>query len=156
MIRIDIPGFKKVEVEHLVLDYNGTLAIDGKLIDGVQPLLEKLSRKINLHVLTADTFGTSANALSGINCSLEILKEPFQDKQKEQFVTNLGENNVIAIGNGRNDALMLKSASLGIAVIQAEGAFTSTILNADIVCHTIVDALELLIFPKRMIATLRN
>ena len=66
MIFIDIPGYKKIEAEHLVLDYNGTLAIDGKLIDGVKPLLEKVSRKIKLHVLTADTFGTSARELKGI------------------------------------------------------------------------------------------
>ena len=35
MIEIDIPGYKTLHLEHLVLDYNGTLAVDGVLIDGV-------------------------------------------------------------------------------------------------------------------------
>ena len=156
MIQIEIPGNKKMELTHLVLDYNGTLAIDGKLIKGTGNLLGQLSEKLSIHMLTADTFGTAAKALEGINCSLEILNVSVQDVQKEKFVNGLGRERVVAIGNGRNDGLMLKSASLGIAVVQAEGAFMQTLLNADVVCVDILDALELLLVPKRLVATLRN
>ena len=156
MIIIDIPGYKKLEGEHLVLDYNGTLAIDGKLIDGVKQILERLSKKLSIHIITADTFGISKDELSGIDCTLEILKSSFQDIQKEMFVINLGKDKVIVIGNGRNDALMLKSAVLGIAIIQAEGASTKSILNADIICNNIINALMLLEHPRRINATLRN
>lgn len=54
MIRIDIPGFRSLALAHLVLDYNGTLAL----------------------------------------------------------VTRLGADAVVAIGNGRNDRMMLKGAAL--------------------------------------------
>lgn len=156
MISINIPGYKTVEIEHLVLDYNGTLAVDGKLIDGVKPLLEQLSEKLTFHVLTADTFGSSARELSGIRCSLKILDATAQDQQKEMVVQQLGKKKVVAIGNGFNDALMLKSAEIGIVLVQAEGAAAKTLLNADIVCPNIIDALNLFLHPKRLVATLRN
>lgn len=156
MIVIDIPGNRKIEAEHLVLDFNGTLALDGQLIDGVRPLLEQLSQRLSIHVVTADTFGTSFHALAGINCSLEILRTSSQAEQKERFVQQLGGETVIAIGNGLNDLLMVKSAELGIVLLQLEGASVSTLMNADIVCTHINDSLELLLHPKRLVATLRK
>ena len=156
MTIIDIHGYKKLEIEHLVLDYNGTLAIDGKLIDGVTEILKRLSKKLSIYIITADTFGTAKKELSGLDCTLEILKSTIQDIQKEMLLLKLGKDNVIAIGNGRNDTLMLKSATLGIAIIQAEGASTKSILNADIMCNNIINALMLLEHPERINATLRN
>ncbi|HEY9123524.1 MAG TPA: hypothetical protein VIO15_04235 [Bacteroidales bacterium] len=156
MIAIDIPGYKKIELAHLVLDYNGTLAIDGKLIDGVKQLIGQIGSKLNIYVLTADTFGSAKGQLSGLNCSIEILGLSMQDIQKEKYIISLGAENVVAIGNGANDALMLKSSALSIAVIQKEGASAKSIMEADIVCFSIVDALELLLNPKRIIATLRR
>ena len=156
MITIDIPGNRKMRVKYLVLDYNGTLAIDGKLMAGLEPLLKLLSDQLEIYVLTADTFGTVEKELAGINCQVSVIKPEEQDKQKEQFVTSLGKENVVAIGNGLNDALMLTSAELGIVLLQAEGAAVKTLLSADVVCRHITDALELLTNPLRLKATLRN
>ena len=156
MIKIDIPGQTKIEAEHLVLDFNGTLAIDGRLIEGTGQLLELLSRKLIIHVLTADTFGTSKFELKPIKCKHVILNPSQQDEQKEQYVFNLGREKVIAIGNGRNDRLMIKHAALGIAVIQKEGIFGELMCVADIVSLSIHDTLDLLLNPLRIIATLRN
>jgi soluble P-type ATPase len=156
MITIETPGIKKLEAEHLVLDYNGTLAIDGKLIVGIRSLLAKLSGQIKIHILTADTFGTSKQELSEITCELEIIEKDMQDVHKEIYVDQLGREKVIAIGNGANDALMLAAAGLGILVIQKEGASVRALMNADIVCNSIVDALELLTNPLRIVATLRK
>jgi len=156
MIGINIPGDRKIEAKHLVLDFNGTLAIDGKLIAGTKPILEILGNQLTIHVLTADTFGTCESELSEIGCSLNILSPMFQDSQKESYVLNLGEKHVISIGNGSNDALMLKSAALGIVVLQKEGASVKAIIDADIVCNNILDALDLLINPLRIASTLRN
>ena len=155
-ILINIPEAKSLEIRYLVLDFNGTLAIDGKLIDGTKPLLELLSNQLIVHVLTADTFGTAERELSGINCIVNVLSHDLQDMQKESYVFNLGENHVIAIGNGLNDALMVKCAALGIVVVQKEGASMETLLNADIVCTNILDAFELLLNPQRIVATLRK
>jgi len=156
MITFDIPGFKKVEAEHLVLDFNGTMAIDGKLIDGVTELLEELSGKLLIHVLTADTFGTSKHELASIGCTLNILDTGDQEMQKEHFVTNLGKDSVIAIGNGANDSFMMFQAALSILTLQQEGACGSLFSIADIVCTSITDALKLLLNPLRVIATLRK
>ena len=156
MLEIDIPGYKKIKAEHLVLDYNGTLAIDGKLMEGVRALLEKLTIQLTIHILTADTFGTAKSELAGINCNLVILEPGSQDIQKEAYVHDLGKDRVIAIGNGQNDVLMLSAASLGILVIQHEGAFLKLAGICGIVCLAITDALDLLLHPLRIIATLRK
>ena len=156
MITILIPGNREISVKHLVLDYNGTLAVDGMLIPNLKPLLNKLSEQLAIYVITADTFGTVEKELAGVDCEVVVIKPDEQDKQKEQFVASLGKENVVAIGNGLNDALMLASAELGIVLLQAEGAAVKTLMSADVVCRTITDALELLTNPLRLKATLRN
>jgi soluble P-type ATPase len=156
MITIDIPGYLKIEAEHLVLDYNGTLAIDGNLISGVREILNALAKNLKIHIVTADTFGTVTENITGIDCSLVIVDNNYQHLHKDKYIRDLGDNGVIAIGNGMNDSLMLKNAALGIVVIQKEGASVKSFENADIVCTSIIDALELLKIPLRMIATLRN
>ncbi len=156
MITIDIPGYKKIDAKHLVLDYNGTLAIDGKLADSTKQLLKQMSEQLIIHILTADTFGTSEQETEGINCKLKILQPSMQDIQKETYLTNLGKDQIIAIGNGQNDRLMLRQAALSIVIIQQEGAYAKLISESDIVCYSIHDALTLLLNPLRIIATLRK
>lgn len=156
MIEIDIPGHDDLRLKHLVLDYNGTLARDGRLLNGVKKSLEALSDKLNIHVLTADTFGGAEKGLRGIPCQLSILPSGSQDVGKLEYVQNLGCQSAVCVGNGRNDRLMLKEAALGIAVVLQEGAATETILAADVVCTDIISALELLSSPLRLIATLRS
>jgi len=155
-MKIDIPGREPIELKHLVLDFNGTLAVDGALIDGVYPLLNILSAELHVHVITADTFGSVDCAMASIPCQVYVINPFDQDKQKELYVNQLGQSHVIAIGNGRNDMLMLQAAVIGIALIQKEGAYAPLISAADVLCLSIVDALELLLNPLRLKATLRN
>ena len=156
MIEIDIPGRGKLILKYLVMDYNGTLAIDGILIKGVKEKLLKLSNLLDIHVVTADTFGIAASQLEDLPCSLKILGKDNQRKTKEEYITELGSSSVVSIGNGRNDSLMLKTSALGIAVIQEEGTAIETLINADITAKDINDALNLLLHTKRVIATLRS
>ena len=156
MITIDIPGFKMICCEHLVLDYNGTLAIDGKIKDGVKQALNLLAANVKVHVITADTFGKAKDELKDIKCEFVILNGKNHDRKKANYANNLVNENVIAIGNGRNDVLMLKNAAIGIAVVQKEGAASEALKNSDVICTDIMDALNLLINPKRLVATLRN
>ena len=155
MIEIDIPGHKTLHLEHLVLDYNGTMAVDGVLLDEVAEMLEALSTQLEIHVLTADTFGKVKSAMAGIPCRVSILPPGQQDTGKLTYVEQLGVDRVVCIGNGRNDRLMLREAALGIAVLQREGAAAQTLLAADVVAPNIKGALELLIHPRRLVATLR-
>lgn len=145
-----------MDLRHVVMDYNGTLAVDGVLLPGVKPALTELARHLTLHVLTADTFGRAKAGLEGIPCMLQILPEADQQAGKLAYVQALGAENTVSIGNGRNDQRMLKAARLGIAVILGEGASMEAVMSADIVCTSIVSALELLRHPLRLTATLRS
>ena len=156
MIEIGIPEFGSLALQHLVLDYNGTLACDGILLPGVRERLQMLADKLQVHVVTADTFGQAREALNGVPCKLFILSSGKQTEAKLDYVEQLGVTNSVCIGNGSNDRLMLKEAALGIAVIQEEGASSSTVFAADVVTKDIQSALDLLINPLRLIATLRE
>jgi len=155
MIRINIPNREPMFAESLVLDYNGTLAINGQQINGVITLLGKLSEHLSVHVITADTFGTVKKTFANTNINVKIIDGKEQGRQKADFVASLKPQSVVAIGNGANDAQMLKLATLGIAVVQAEGASVQALMNADIICTSIIDGLNLLLNPKRIAATLR-
>jgi soluble P-type ATPase len=155
MIEIDIPGFGRVRLEHLVTDFSGTLSVDGKLLAGVREQLNTLARELAVHIITADTFGTVQREVEGIQGELKLLSLSDQDIQKEDYVRRLGVDHVVAIGNGNNDRRMLRAAHLGIAVIEGEGASSQTVMAAAIVVKNITDALDLLLNPTRCKATLR-
>jgi soluble P-type ATPase len=156
MIVVAIPGFGAVELRHLVLDYNGTLAVDGRLLPGVREALAELADQIEIHVVTADTFGLAGVELAGLAVNLTIIPEADQAEVKLAHLEHLGATSVFAIGNGRNDRKLLAAAAVGVAVVQAEGASADTIAEADLVAPSVVDALDLLRYPKRLIATLRS
>ena len=155
MIDLAIPGFGRLHLENLVCDYNGTLARDGVLLDGVGAGITALASKLNVHVVTGDTFGTAERALSGLPCAVTLLPAERQVEAKEAFVMRLGAASVAAIGNGRNDRLMVAAAALGIAVIGDEGSGADTLQACDVVVRDVVDAFALLENPQRLKATLR-
>lgn len=107
MIDITVPGFTHLRIEHLVLDYNGTLARDGILLHGTKARLDQLSRQFRLHVITADTFGNVRSELAGLPCEITILPTEHQAAGKLAYVEHLGASRTACIGNGRNDRLML-------------------------------------------------
>ena len=156
MIEIEIPGFRALRLAHLVLDYNGTMAVDGELLAGLAEALAELGERLAVHVLTADTFGRAASELAGVGCALSILPAEDQHVAKRAYVERLGAEHVACIGNGRNDRLMLEAAALGIAVVQAEGAAAEAVRSADVVCPDILSAVALLANPLRLKATLRS
>ena len=82
MINIDIPGFGPVSIQHVVLDFNGTIAEDGCLLPGLGKAMASLAGQVEFHVLTADTFGSVKKELEGINCTLKVISEKAQDKKK--------------------------------------------------------------------------
>lgn len=155
MIELDIPGFKPLRLEHAVLDYNGTIALDGAVLPGVVDRLAALREHLDVHIVTADTHGSARREL-GENTHVTVLTSNNHPREKRDFVASLGSDRVVAIGNGRNDAAMLEEAAVGIAVCQAEGASTAALQAADVVCGSVCDALDLLRFPKRLLATLRS
>ena len=79
MIEIKIPGDRVLQLKHIVLDYNGTIACDGDLIPGVKENLIALADKLQIQILTADTFGNARRGLEGIKCKLSIISPESQD-----------------------------------------------------------------------------
>lgn len=155
MIRIEIPGRETITVEHLVLDYNGTIAEDGNLIEGVEERLEALRDLVEIHVLTADTYGTVRKQCEHTGVHVETFPRAGAAECKLEIVEALG-GNVMCVGNGFNDALMFDRAEFSIAVIEREGTFAGLISHADVITTSILDALDLLLKPDRLKATLRS
>jgi len=155
MFELDIPGFGLLRLEHLVSDFTGTLSVDGRLLPGIKDRLNKIADFLQIHILTADTFGMAMTELEGINCDIRILTADNHDLQKEEYVKRLGTDCVAAFGNGNNDRKMLKAAKIGIAVCLNEGCATDAVVSANIMVTSATDALDLLLNPKRLKATLR-
>ncbi len=156
MINFTIPGLGDYALEHLVMDVNGTLATDGALLDGVAERLAALRNVFTLHLLTADTHGKQAAIDERLGLTAVRIKAGGEALQKEEYVRALGAEKVVAIGQGANDAEMLRAARLGVCVLSAECAARETLLAADLVAPDILAALDALLNPKRIIATLRR
>lgn len=154
MIDLEIPGYKHLRLEHLVLDVNGTIAFDGKLLVGVQPRLQKLQQLLNIHLLTADTHGKQASIDTILGLKAHIITQG--TAEKADYVQALGAENVVTMGNGANDVAMSECAGLSIAVLGQEGAAGVLIRTADVLVRDIGDGLDLLLFPQRLRATLRR
>jgi len=155
VLEIDIPGFGPVRLGHMVSDFTGTLSVNGRLLPTLEERLNKLAEILKIHILTADTFGKALFELKDIKCEIHILTGENHDVQKEEYVSKLGAENVIAFGNGNNDRRMIKLARIGIAVSEEEGCAIDAIMAANIHVRSAVDGLDLLLSPKRLKATLR-
>ena len=156
MLDLAIPGFKTLSLEHLVLDYNGTLAVDGRMMSGVIDRLHALSGILKLHVVTADTFSRAREALQGLAAELTILTPGSEAEAKLAYVQRLNPERVVAIGNGRNDRLMLGAAALSMAVSSLEGTSVEALIAAHLYLPSVHEALDLLEMPRRLVATLRS
>jgi len=156
MIELTIPGRGPLRIEHLVTDVNGTLAVDGVLIGGLTKRIAALRDRLEIHMLTADTHSRQSSIDEQLNLKATRIQPGNEAGKKAEFVRELGTETVVAIGQGANDAEMLKTAALGICVISQEGVAVETLLSADIVVPDIFAALDLLDKPLRIIASLRK
>ena len=156
MIELTIPGRGPLRIEHLVTDVNGTLAVDGVLIDGLAKRITSLRDRLEIHLLTADTHGRQAVIDELLKLKATRVQPGNEAITKADFVRELGVETVVAIGQGANDAEMLKVAALGICVMSKEGAAMETLVSADIIVPDIFAALDLLDKPLRIIASLRK
>jgi len=156
MLEINIPGRGNLQLNHLVCDVNGTLAVDGVLIDGLSQKIAHLGELITVHLLTADTHGGQSVIDQQLNLKAVLVKPGNEARQKADYVRNLGANNVAAMGQGANDAEMLKAAALGICVISTEGTAVEAMMAADLLMPDVFSALELFTKTMRIKADLRK
>lgn len=156
MIELKIPGRGFIQLEHLVTDVNGTLAIDGQLIDGVRKSLLSLGDRLQIHILTADTHGRQATIDQWLGMTAIRIQPGSESESKAAYVRELGPDSVAAIGQGANDAGMMEIAAIGICVLSAEGAAVETLNAADLVVPDIISALNLFERPLRIVASMRR
>jgi soluble P-type ATPase len=156
MITYEIPGRGNIEIQNIIFDYNGTIAVDGKLIEGVKDLINKLSKYVNIYILTADTYGTVKSECAFINGKVLTFPNENAGESKRKIVEELGGQWTLCVGNGFNDISMFKEAILSIAVIEGEGASGKLLIEADIVTRSILETLRILLNGNMVKATLRN
>jgi len=156
MIELNIPGRGEIKLEHLVCDVNGTLALDGQMAAEIPSRLRNLCDRLTIHLLTADTHGRQTAIDQQLGLRAVRIRPGAESSQKANYILQLGAETVVAIGQGANDAGMLKAAALGICVLSPEGTAVETFLNADLAVPDIQDAIELLEKPLRIVATLRK
>jgi len=156
MLNIVISSRGVISLEYMVLDVNGTIALDGQIIPGVDERLDKLGELLGLWLVSADTQGTLASLAAGLQVQTRLLQPRGEAAQKAALVEELSARRVVAIGNGANDEAMLRRAALGIAVMGNEGLAVACLNAADVIVPDIGSALDLLLWPRRLIATLRT
>jgi P-type E1-E2 ATPase len=156
MISVSVPGWGDLDIEYLVVDYNGTCAFDGKIKENVKEMLEKVSRYIKVFIITSDTYGNIDTEGNTIGFSIIKVGKEGSGAEKAKIIKELGPEKIVAIGNGSNDVLMLKEAALGIGVIGEEGCSKDVLKEADFVVKNVTDALSILLHPERIVATLRD
>ena len=156
MIEIEIPGRYNFALDNLLLDVNGTIALDGAIIDGAKDRIKELSRKINIYIVTANAHNNADYLEQELGIEPHIISPGQEATQKLSLANLLTKEKCVAIGNGANDVLMLKQCAIGICVVGKEGASAEAVQHADIVVYDINDALDLLLHPKRLMATLRK
>ncbi|MFZ5912296.1 MAG: HAD family hydrolase [Chloroflexota bacterium] len=156
MIELTIPGRGSLRLQHLVTDVNGTLAIDGVLVDGLAKRIAALRDRLTIHLLTADTHGRQAAIDQQLNLTAVRVQPGNEAEQKAAYVRSLGADTVVALGQGANDAAMLEAAGLGICVLSQEGVAVQTLSSADLLVPDIHAAFDLLDKPLRIIASLRR
>jgi soluble P-type ATPase len=155
-LSVSIPGWGNLYIANVLFDLNGTLARDGIIAESTRERLQVLSEHLSLYVMSADTHGTLDQVTKGLPVQVQRVQQTPGAIEKRDFLARLGAAQTAAVGNGRNDVEMLSAAALGIVILGPEGAAAVALQSAALVFGHIDDALDALIYPARLVATLRG
>lgn len=156
MLLFNIPGREKIQIKNIVFDYNGTLAIDGIISEKIKNNIMKLKELADIYIVTADTNGSVIENCASLGVKIKTFPRENAGAEKERIVETLGGAGTLCIGNGYNDMLMAEKCALCICILGKEGCYGKLLTLADVVVTSIDDAIDLLLKPHRLIATLRN
>lgn len=147
-------GVGEIELDTIILDLNGTLAVNGKLVDGVKERLSKLKELgYTIYLFTGDQRGNAALLAAEIGI---VLQKATSSDEKEELSLKLNSEKTVAIGNARIDIGTFKHSKVRIATVQAEGIHVEILKHVDILTTSINDALDILINPDTFNATMRK
>jgi soluble P-type ATPase len=154
MITIYRPGRESLEIEFILIDFEGTLAPDRRVHPKAKDKMNLLAKRTKIYVLTTGEKIAVEEVMKKVKAEVVFLNEGEGSRQKLELVKRLGERRTSAIGSGADDAAMIEEAGLGICVVGKEGAAGEALRKADVVVTSILDALDFLLKPLRQKATL--
>ncbi len=156
MLEITIPGREKMIIENIVFDFNGTLAVDGRLRETIREMIIDINKFLNVFILTADIYGTVNKQCENLGVSIKTFPHENTGIEKKKIVQKLGKQKTITVGNGLNDIPMMEDSILSIGVIGKEGASGKLLTNSDIIVNDIIDVFDMINNRDRIRATLRS
>ena len=154
MIAVQRPGQEPLEIDVILIDFEGTLASDRRVHPKAKDKINLLSKRVRICILAKGEKERVAEVLKRAKAEIIFLKEGEASREKLNLLRQLGAGRAAAIGNAADDALMLEEAGLGICVIGREGTAVETMQKAGLVFPDIVDALDFFLKPLRQKATL--
>jgi soluble P-type ATPase len=154
MISIERPGQDNLEVEFLLIDFEGTLASDRRVHPKAKDKINLLSKRTKIYILTKGEKEVLEETLKKVKAEIFYLTEGETSQRKVDLLRQLGATRTVAIGNGVDDIPMIEEAGLGICVIGKEGTSVEAMKKADVVVSNVLDALDFLLKPLRQKATL--
>ncbi len=148
-----VPGVGELELDTIIFDLNGTLTVRGMLSQGVAERLQRLKNFGYTCVLFSGDQRGNAQKLAQ---ELRILFVPTKDTEAKRVAAQkYDKEHTVAIGNGRIDIGVFENAKVRIGTLQAEGVHTVILAHIDILVPSIMDALDLLLDPDSLAATMR-
>jgi soluble P-type ATPase len=154
MITIQRPGQEPLEIDFILLDFEGTLASDRRVHPKATDKINLLSKRAKIYVLTKEVQEHAEEVLKKVKAEIIYSMEGKSSQQKLGLLRQLGASRTVAIGNGVDDVPMIEEAGLGICILGKEGTFSEAMEKADVVFTNILDALDFLLKPLRQKATL--
>ena len=156
MITILRSGQEPLEIDFILLDFEGTLASDRRVHPKAKDRINLLSKRTKIYILTKEEKIHMEEVLKKVKAEIIYLMEGEASQQKLDLLRQLGASRTVAIGNGGDDVPMIEEAGLGISVMGKEGTFSEAMKKADVVFMNILDALDFLLKPLRQKATLNR
>ena len=154
MIAIQRPGQEPLEIDFILLDFEGTLASDRRVHPKAKDKINLLSKRAKIHILTKDGKERAEEVLRKVKAEIISFAEGESSQKKLDVLRQLGATRTVAVGNGADDGPMMGEAVFGLCVIGKEGASSEVVKNANVVFTDILDALDFLLKPLRQKATL--
>ena len=154
MITIHRPGKEPLEIDSILIDFEGTLASDRRVHPKAKDKINLLSKRTSVFILTKGEREAVEEVLRKVKAEIIYLSEGESSARKLERLRQSGELRTVVMGNGADDASFLEKAGLAICVVGKEGAFGDALRNADLVFTSVLDALDFLLKPLRQKATL--
>src|SRR4030043_51547 len=123
MISIERPGQGNLEIEFILVDFEGTLASDRRVHPKAIDKINLLSKRTKIYILTKQEKTLVEESLKKVKEEIVDLKEGEASQQKLDLLRQLGATRTVAIGNGTDDAPMIEEAVFGTCVMGKEETF---------------------------------